>query len=71
MSYLNSDAIQAGLIPCETNPRTGGLSRTLEPFHAQAAETVGTNKDGRRHVCTECAVKHHKHLRRRPGIIWE
>lgn len=70
--YLNSNAIRAGLIPCETNPHTGALSRTLEPFHARATDTVGVNEGGRRHVCSECAEKHHKHLRRRVGmIVWE
>jgi hypothetical protein len=72
MPYLNSDAIQAGLIPCETNPRTGALSRTLEPFHAKATETVGTGNDRRRHVCIECAEKHHRGLKRRRGaIVWK
>ena len=70
MSYLNSDAIRAGLIPCETNPHTGSLSRTLEPFHAKAEVTIGKNVTTRRHVCFECKVKHHRSATTEPGIQW-
>lgn len=69
--YTNSDAIQDKMIPCETDPRSGELSRTLDPFHGQAVMTVGQVKGGRRHVCRECAEKHHKHLVWRMGIYWD
>lgn len=67
---LNSDAIRAGRIPCETNPSTGGLSTTLEPFHADAKVTVGLQKNSLRHVCEPCAARHHQGQRQRSGIYW-
>lgn len=69
--YLNADALRAGFIPCETNPETGGLSRTVHPYHAKACVTVGSQKGALRHVCLECAVTYHKHQERRIGVIWE
>lgn len=58
MNTTNADAIRSGLIPCETNPDTGTLSRTADPFHALATYTVGRSKP-RRHVCNGCRLKYH------------
>lgn len=69
--WTNSDAIQANIIPCETNPTTGGLSRASDQFHGRAVVTVGSQKGQMRHVCTSCALKHHKHQKQRPGVKWE
>lgn len=68
---MNSDAIRAGAIPCETNPSTGGLSRTLEAFHAVASLTVGQQKNGKRHVCANCAESWHQHQQQARGIVWD
>lgn len=68
---LNSDVIRAGVIPCETNQRTGDLSRTLEPFHDVASVTVGQFKGSKRHVCTRCANLYHKHQKRVEFVIWD
>jgi hypothetical protein len=67
----NGSAIRQGLIPCETNPATGGLSRTGEMFHARAAVTVGSQKANLRHVCDDCAARFHSYARQRSGILWE
>lgn len=69
--YLNGDAIRKGLIPCETNPDTGGLSRTGQPFHAVAVLTAGSQKGNKRHVCAECADRFHRHQKQEGGILWE
>lgn len=71
MIYRNSDAIAAGLTPCETEPERGALSRTTEPFHALAVLTVGSRKNELRHVCIECAHAFHRHQRQRAGILWD
>lgn len=70
-TYTNADALRAGLIPCETDPRRGGLSYLSHTFHGIAAVTVGSFKGNRRHVCEECADKHHKHQERKEGVRWE
>lgn len=67
---LNGDAIKAGIIPCETNPASGGLSRTTKEFHAPATLTVGSQKGNKRHVCKDCANKHHGAQKRVDGIQW-
>jgi hypothetical protein len=69
--YLNSDALRNGFIPCETNPETGGLSRTVEPYHARATVTVGQMKGSLRHVCHDCAHTFHQHQKLRHGVSWE
>lgn len=69
--YTNGRAIRSGLIPCETNPATGQLSYCQEPFHAQATVTVGSSKGTLRHVCMECARRHHKNQEVRHGIKWD
>lgn len=69
--WTNSDAIQAGIIPCETNPASGLLSRTGDQFHGRAVVTVGSQKGGMRHVCASCALKYHRHQEQRPGVKWE
>lgn len=71
MPQFNSDAIRAGLIPCETNPSTGGLSRTVEPFHVVATLTVGQQKNGKRHVCEPCAGKWHHLQQQARGVVWD
>jgi hypothetical protein len=68
--YDNADALRAGIVPCETDPASGGLSRTLEPFHAAAELTAGSQRGSLRHVCAGCARAHHQHLRQRPGVLW-
>lgn len=68
---LNGDAIHIGLVPCETNPVNGGLSRTLEEFHDSAFVTVGSQKGNKRHVCQSCADKHHKAQKQSHGIVWD
>jgi len=70
-TYLNSDALRDGLIPCETEPRYGGLSRTTHPFHAGATVTVGSQRGNRRHVCEQCAERWHKHQAREEGVQWD
>lgn len=67
----NGQAIRNGLIPCETDPDTGHLSRTTWPFHAVATYTTGSARGGFRHVCAGCLERHHKGLRVRSGIRWE
>lgn len=68
---MNSDVIRAGAIPCETDPWTGGLSRTLEAFHALAVLTVGQVKGSKRHVCINCADKWHGNQQQARGIVWD
>lgn len=68
---MNSNAIRAGAVPCETNPETGGLSRTLEAFHAVASLTVGQRKGEKRHVCEPCANKFHHLQQQARGIVWD
>lgn len=70
-TYTNGQAIRIGLIPCDTAPQFGGLSRTVHPFHAVAEVTVGAHKGLRRHVCRNCAAAHHKHQPQVPGVVWE
>lgn len=67
----NSAAIQQGLIPCETNPRDGSLSRTVQPFHAVAVVTVGGRNGQLRHVCAGCLEKFHAKVHVQCGIVWE
>jgi hypothetical protein len=66
----NGGAIRAGFIPCESNPRTGTLSRTTEVFHGSAMLTVGQKSGNLRHVCTSCAQRFHASLKQRPGLIF-
>lgn len=68
---LNGDAIREGIIPCETNPETGALSRTGERFHGRATATVGSQKGNLRHACADCARRHHKLQKQRTGVLWE
>lgn len=70
-SYRNADAIQAGYVPCETNPETGGLSRTGQPFHAVAKITVGQQRGNKRHVCPDCASHYHAIQKQVSGIVWD
>lgn len=65
----NRDTIQSGVIPCETDPYNGKLSRTLDPFHATATTTVGS-RGVLTHVCASCAERWHTHKERKPGIKW-
>lgn len=67
----NGQAIRQGFVPCETNPETGGLSRTADVFHGRAVATVGLRKGEQRHVCLDCAQRFHKHLHHRPGVQWK
>lgn len=67
--YSNGYAISKGVVPCETNPTTGKLSRTTEPFHARAEVTVGARVDQRRRVCVFCRGKHHATLMSIPSVM--
>lgn len=69
--YRNSDAIRYGLVPCETNPDTGGLSRTGQSFHAVATITVGSVRGNKKHVCAECAERYHRHQKQAGGVLWD
>lgn len=70
-TYRNSHAIRAGYVPCETNPDSGGLSKTGHAFHAVAVVTVGSVKGNKRHVCAECADRYHRHQKQEGGIVWD
>ncbi len=69
--YTNAHAIRAGLMPCETNPVNGGLSRTVHQFHAVAAVTTGSQKGNKRHVCRDCAHKFHNAQHQVQRIVWD
>jgi len=71
MALTNREAIHLGVIPCETNPKTGELSYLHDPFHSAAKATVGTRSDCLRHVCYDCQHEHHKHQKVRRGVLWE
>lgn len=71
ITHTNGEAIRAGMIPCETSPQFGGLSRTGQTFHAAARVTVGAQKGNKRHVCLSCAERHHKHQPQVLGIVWD
>ncbi len=66
----NGHLIHQGLVPCETNPDTGGLSHTGDRAHALAAFTVTGKGFESRHVCRECAIKFHMQRRIKEGVIW-
>jgi hypothetical protein len=58
------EAISLGIIPCETNPETGKLARTGDPFHGAAEVTIGQRPTSQaRRVCGACLAKHHRHTR--------
>lgn len=67
---LNRDLIRLGLVPCETDPDTGGLSRTGDPAHALATWTVTGKGYESRHVCEECAAEFHSQRPIKEGVIW-
>lgn len=67
----NSTALKSGAVPCETNPKTGGLSRTGEIFHGEAVLTIGMLKGAKRHVCEYCAKTFHHLAKTVPGVVWD
>lgn len=69
----NAEALRAGITPCETNPLTGGLSRTVDEFHAAATITCGTKRirtENLKHACVQCAKQYHTLMRQRDGVLW-
>lgn len=66
----NGELIRRDLIPCEVNPRTGGLSRTSDPAHALAVFTISGKGFGLRHVCRGCAMEFYSRRPIREGIHW-
>jgi len=58
------------VIPCETNPQTGALSRQREAFHARATMTVGAEGTERRHVCEPCQKRWHRFNKIERGVTW-
>lgn len=67
--YTNGMAIRAEIFPCETDPRTGNLSKLGDPFHASATVTAGSKVELTR-CCRSCAAKWHWHKEQREGIRW-
>lgn len=66
----NGYLIRQGFVPCETNPDTGGLSRTTDPAHALAVFTITGKGFESRHVCRECALTFYTHRPIKEGVIW-
>lgn len=66
----NGWLIRHGHVPCESNPKTGGLSRTGDPAHALAEVTVSGRGFELRHVCRECAKDFYAHRPTKEGVIW-
>lgn len=66
----NGELIRQGLIPCEVNPDTGGLSRTGDPAHALAVFTITGKGFESRHVCRECALKFYSNRPIKEGVLW-
>lgn len=66
----NGRLIRQGLVPCEVNPRTGGISRTGDPAHALAVFTISGRGFESRHVCRECAMEFYANRPIKEGIHW-
>jgi hypothetical protein len=74
LNLTNGEAIASGFVPCEINPLTGMLSRTLERFHAEATVTVKRDgesfRDGRVRVCEQCKKRYIPHRRGAKGVVF-
>lgn len=66
----NGYLIRCGLVPCETNPDTGGLSRTGDPAHALAVFTITGKGFESRHVCRGCVLAFYANRPIKEGVIW-